>query len=57
MENGREGALYNKRNRFPRVWVIRYKDGHIESAGTSKEGAASLARQNAEKHGGIEVIT
>lgn len=48
--------MKEKKNRRPRVWLIRYRDGRIESAGTDRKKAEEIARKNGGKHGGVEVI-
>ena len=51
------GRKWKRETHFPRIWIIRYKDGYIESAGTDKETAGQMAREHGKLHGGIEVIT
>lgn len=46
----------DSRHDSPRIWVIRYKDGHLESAGMDLEEAKRRAAEKAEKHGGVEGI-
>lgn len=44
------------RTSLPQVWLIRYGDGHLESAGTDRKRAEMLAKKNAPKHGGSAVV-
>ena len=39
-----------------KIWLIRYRDGHLESAGMNLEEARRRAAEKASMHGGIEII-
>jgi len=44
------------RKSLPQVWLIRYTDGHLESAGTDRKQAELLAEKNAKDHGGSAIV-